>query len=401
MATSERIGFLLNRYTTGTISTGELEELRSFLNASDTAAEATEHLFQLLQQTEPLEKHSEARLNKLMEQIRDIDRATNAHPKRVSMRPIFFAQHWWWAAALILIGSVIAVFLISRQHNPAQEKLAQINDRRSQTEIQPGRNKAILTLSKKQTIVLDGASNGILAQQGNSRVVKLSNGQLAYNVTGKNNSEIPLNTMTTPAGGQYQLILPDGTKVWLNSSSSITFPAVFSGKERRVSVTGEVYVEVAKNKNMPFRINVSNCEIQVLGTHFNVSAYSDEQAIKTTLLEGNVRVKSAGNRSVDIRPGEQAVIVASGELTTNKEVNVDQVMAWKNGYFNFEQADIESVMRQISRWYDVEVVCEGAIPTDKLVGELPRDAGIHEVLNAFPKIQVHCRIEGKKIIVMR
>ncbi len=264
--------------------------------------------------------------------------------------------------------------------------------------IVPGRNKAVLTLADGSSIALDSTRQGMLAKQGNAKVVKLNTATLAYNTADEKNREIVYNTLSTPSGGQYQLVLPDGTRVWLNAASSIHFPTLFKKGERSVTLTGEAYFEVAKDASSPFRIKVKDVEIQVLGTHFNIMAYDDESSINTTLLEGSVKVFK-GSSSKVLAPGQESRIGAAGDI---KVVNADieEVMAWKNGWFQFNAYDIQKVMRQISRWYDVEIVYEGQIPAGHFSGLVSRANDISQVLKIIQAGGVRFRIEGRKVIVL-
>jgi len=268
-------------------------------------------------------------------------------------------------------------------------------------DLQPGLDGAILTLSDGQQIVLDSVHNGILATQGNVSVTKLSNGQLAYHGSHEISAGILYNTLTTPKGRKTSLVLADGTKVWLNAASSLRYPASFSGRERSVEITGEAYFEVAKNAAMPFVVKKTGTDyrIQVLGTSFNVNAYDDEQAVRTTLLQGSVRIRK-GSNSTMLKPGQQALIDnGSDKIAISAEANIDQVVAWKNGLFRFDRADIHSVMRQIARWYDVEVEYKGNI-TQHFGGTISRDVNVSQVFKMLEMTgHVRFAIEGRKIEV--
>jgi ferric-dicitrate binding protein FerR (iron transport regulator) len=270
--------------------------------------------------------------------------------------------------------------------------------KRFKTSILPGSNKAILTLQDGSKIVLNDVKDGTLAQQGNTKVVKLATGQLVYDKTGTGSTKVLYNTMTTPRGGQYKLTLPDGTEVWLNAASSITYPTAFVGNERDVSITGEAYFEVAKDKSKPFHVKSGNQTIEVLGTHFNVMAYADEDAIKTTLLEGSVKI-TENNEAQILKPGEQAAVDKNGGLKISV-VDVDDALAWKNGYFKFNRVNIKYIMRQLARWYDVDLVYEGSVPHDEFVGKIGRGENIEDVLHILELDHVHFKIEDKKIIVL-
>jgi ferric-dicitrate binding protein FerR (iron transport regulator) len=253
-------------------------------------------------------------------------------------------------------------------------------------------------LADGSTIILDNVQNGTLAQQGNTKVIK-EDGKLAYNLTSTGINEVLYNTISTPRGGQYQVDLPDGSRVWLNAASSLHFPTAFVGKERRVEITGEAYFEVAKNKAQPFIVSVNGAEVQVLGTHFNVMAYNDENAIKTTLLEGSVKFVNGSTSSL-LKPGQQSQLSENGQVKVVSNVDVDAVTAWKNGNFDFQGEDIETVMRQLSRWYNVDVVYRNK-PDELFYAEIPRNTKLSDVLKALELTgKLRFGIEGKKIIVM-
>ena len=269
-------------------------------------------------------------------------------------------------------------------------------------EIVPGGNKATLTLANGSVITLDSASNGILTQQGNIKIHKLSNGLVAYDVSNQNmvqKGKVDYNTISTPRGGEYQVTLSDGTKVWLNAASSIRFPVIFAGKERKVVITGEAYFEVAKNKEMPFKVEANSSEVEVYGTHFNVNAYDDEAAIKTTLLEGKVKVSVPGQSPEFLMPGQQADVNKQGNIKILDHVDTDLAVAWMHGYFQFKSADLQSILRQISRWYDVDIVYEGNVNLH-FTGQLSKHLDVTKVFKTLSLTnEVHFTIKDKKIIV--
>jgi hypothetical protein len=265
-------------------------------------------------------------------------------------------------------------------------------------DIAPGSNKAILRLADGTEILLDSAHDGTLAQQGVVKIIKLNNGQLAYNPQKGKSEEILYNTITTPKGGQYQLVLADGTKVWLNAASSLRFPAAFAGKERIVELNGEGYFEVAKNASMPFHVRVHDMDVQVLGTHFNINAYTDETAMRTTLLEGSVQV-SQGEQTQLLTPGQQAAASQNGQIQLADGVDVEEVMAWKNGMFQFQGADLETILRQAARWYDIDVEYKQRI-SDRFSGQISKNVNLSQLLKILELTgKVHFEIEGRKIIV--
>ena len=321
------------------------------------------------------------------------------------------------AAAIILLLAGGGYFFLTHSGNskPAythQSKQSPAND------ALPGTQGAVLTLANGRQIILDSAANGALASESGAQVIK-KNGQVVYDAQ-KVPEAVAWNTMTTPMGRQYQLTLSDGTAVWLNAGSSITYPVVFTGKHRTVKVTGEVYFEVkpltpkGEQEKMPFTVQIVTAkgdggEVTVLGTHFNINAYDDEAVVKTTLLEGSVKVVNGQSSMVNknrynyqeaiLKPGEQVSISQSSQLFHPIPVQTDEVVAWKNGRFLFSGTDISQLMRQIARWYDVEVVYDKEIK-DIFYAEIPRNTKLSDVLKALELTgKVHFVIEGKKIIV--
>jgi transmembrane sensor len=300
------------------------------------------------------------------------------------------------AAAAILIFFGVGFFLLKKPSGPPVIAAAKIHD------IPPGGNRAILTLANGKQIILSGAKNGMLARQGNIAVNKTEDGKLVYDGPETNDQKsISYNTMSTPRGGQYQIRLSDGTNVWLNAASSIKYPTTFSGDARIVEITGEAYFEVAHNKAMPFRVISKGQVTEVLGTHFNINSYDDEPVAKTTLFEGSVKI-SNGKQTILIKPGEQAVITRGAgiaEIQISHEVNEEQILAWKNGEFSFDDTDIQTVMRQIGRWYNVEITYETNAPSRGLSGTFSRNMNASKVLQLLSFTGIKFKIEGKKIIV--
>lgn len=311
-----------------------------------------------------------------------------------------------YAAAIVLVVAAgIVVALVKRKPAPA---VVVMHKQDIVKDIPPGGNKAILTLADGATISLDDCKKGDIARDGNAQIVKGGDsGTLIYHAVAGNQQAMAYNTITTPRGGQYQLALSDGSKVWLNASSSLHFPTTFGGAERAVELTGEGYFEIAKNTAKPFSITVNGVRVQVLGTHFNINAYHDEPVVRTTLIQGAVKVEVAGNALL-LRPGQQAVTTgqraveggADQWLKLDPEADLEEVMAWKEGIFNFKNLDIESIMRQISRWYDVEVVYEGGKkPEGHFSGMISRNTPALTVLKMLEYGGVHFTIESKKIVI--
>ncbi|MCD0487569.1 FecR domain-containing protein [Pedobacter sp. MC2016-14] len=298
------------------------------------------------------------------------------------------------AACILIVCGVAGKYLL----NPAGKNTA-ADGQLSKIKIVQGGNKAVLALANGQKIILDTAGVGKLTNSGNAVIYKAKDGQIVFDASElKAGTEIAYNTLSTPRGGQYTVKLPDGSTVWLNSESSLKFPSVFSAKQRSVELIGEGYFEISKDKTRPFRVRTSTQDVEVLGTHFNINAYLDEPVVATTLLEGSVKVaqRSSGKTEL-LRPGQQSRIGASFNIL---EVDTEPFIDWKEGYFKFSRENIQSIMRKVARWYDVEVIYEGNITHEGFVGTVPRSKDIVEVLNALKLTGViDYKIEGKKVII--
>jgi ferric-dicitrate binding protein FerR (iron transport regulator) len=382
-----RLTHLFRQYIAKQISPEEREELFELMAMEEHEAQAQELFKEAWDVFQPSQSpFSKAESDILLDKILE-----TGHQPTTTIRQLY---PWKWvaAAAVILIG-ITAYFLVNHQ----QEKLSPIAQNNTH-DVAPGGNKAMLLLADGSTITLDSAQNGVLAQQGGTKINKLDNGELAYEQENHQAAQLIYNRLITPRGGQYRLNLPDGSKVWLNAASSIRYPAAFGSRERMVEVTGEAYFEVAQIPAAPFIVKVNKVEIQVLGTHFNIMAYDNEPAIKTTLLEGAVKVVS-GNEVASLKPGEEARLDNQGKLTVQQPANREEAIAWKNGMFSFRSADIKTLMRQVERWYDVEVVYEGNV-TRRFNGTVPRNVNVTELLKILELTGgVHFKVEDKKIIV--
>lgn len=312
--------------------------------------------------------------------------------------PVKVKRLWpkYAVAASLLIGIALVYFL--RVAKPPQEQqIAESNIH----EISPGGNRATLILANGQQIILSQAQNGKIASQGNIQVSKISSGQIVYSASAGNK---PLtgnvyNTAITPRGGQFAFTLADGTRVWLDAASSLKFPVTFNGNERKVELTGEAYFEVAHNAAEPFRVVVAGQTVEDLGTEFNINAYADEAVVKTTLLHGSVKVSSAGKSDI-LKPGQQSQL-KDGVISVNNDADLDEAVAWKNGLFYFKDADVKTIMRQMSRWYDADVTYEDNLPERQFSGEISRNINASQLLDILSFKKVHFKIEGKKIIIMR
>lgn len=297
------------------------------------------------------------------------------------------------AAAALLMISAGLFFILSQK---TQDTGIAVTPARKAIDKAPGGDKAILTLADGRQIILDTASNGALVQQGGIKVIK-AGGQLTYDVQGAS-AEVLYNTITTPRGGQYQLELADGSKVWLNSASSLRFPASFAGEDRTVELTGEGYFEVSHNPGRPFHVKAGQMDVRVLGTHFNINSYQDEPAVETTLLQGKVRV-TKGEAYLNLNPGQQAVVVPSDDnIKVEYKADVEAATAWKNGLIYFDGADVGAVMRQIARWYDVEVEYNGNIKAAHLSGKVSRSLNLSQVINVLEELGIDVKTEGAKLV---
>lgn len=306
------------------------------------------------------------------------------------------------AASIFIVLSVGLFYFLDK---PDVQPLLTIDQTPKPAPVVPGGNKAILTLSDGSKIILDHAKNGVLANQAGVSIQKTSDGELLYKFSNSGDSgkqpaeDVIYNKIETPKGGKYQVNLPDGSIVWLNSASSLRFPALFSGNTREVELTGEAFFDVAKNKNKPFKVMTKDQIVEVLGTRFNINSYGDEETIKTTLIEGSVKIIYK-DKVVLLSPGQQ---FQPNELRPKViEADTEEVIAWKNGYFLFKDESIHSIMRKLSRWYDVEVTYAGEIPELGFGGNISRSKDIAEVLDALQLTNaVHFKIEGRRITVMR
>ncbi|MGV3765936.1 MAG: FecR family protein [Chitinophagaceae bacterium] len=320
------------------------------------------------------------------------------HPEEEKVVPMRRNPLLQYAAAVVLIVAGTAVYWLFAKNDreKVQDSAAIVKD----ANIAPGTNGAILTLADGRKVVLDSAGNGLLATEQGTELL-LKEGKLSYHSSTSNTNVTAYNTVSTPNGRQFQLLLPDGSLVWLNAGSSIRFPTSFSSTERVVDISGEVYFEVAKNKEKPFRVNTGNAgSIEVLGTHFNVNAYANEANVKTTLLEGSVKV-STGKQNALLKPGEQAITgQKEGTLKVTTGADMEKIVAWKNGYFNFNETDFKEAMRQLERWYNITVEYDDVVPETRFGGTLNRNLPLPELLHFLEGAGLRFRMEGNRLIVL-
>ncbi|SEW51573.1 FecR family protein [Chitinophaga arvensicola] len=304
---------------------------------------------------------------------------------------------WGWAAAIAVLLSAGGYYIY---YTPRPKTDLSITTK--VPEIKPGRQGAVLTLANGRQVLLDSMSNAEIARESGT-TVSMNKGQLRYEATGNTAPEEIFNSVSTPVGRQFNLVLPDGSRVWLNAGSSLRYPVAFTDKVRRVTVTGEAYFEIAADSRRTFIVNIGNrAEVKVLGTHFNINAYDNEPYIQTTLVKGVIATRVEKEAPVLLKPGQQARLSHTGNnnIQVLEVPDMDKITAWKRGFFNFQDASLQEVMRTLERWYDVKVVYERGVPDINFGGELSMKISLQGVLNALRKTKVHFRIEnGNKVIV--
>lgn len=394
---------LLDQYMTEKISKADYQRLWATLQQPEYA-EQWYALTEGVWNNEQLHPIIDPKKGEVLKHLRELSVDSKLTP---SIHRVHFLRRGFlrYAAAVILIAAVATVTIMLSSDHRSTKSGTDLSQKITQSNIHPGGEHAILTLGDGRMITLDSVNDGQLASQGGVKIVKLSKGKITYDLRGLGykEKEIMWNTMSTPTGGQYQVILPDGTKVWLNASSSITFPTVFTTAKREVKITGEIYFEVAKNKEKPFVVDVnSKSLVEVLGTSFNINSYEDEENIKTTLLEGSVKVNN-----VLLKPGEQAQVSTVAATSSSDRqlkiingVNIAQTLAWKNAVFDFNGANVRAVMRQLERWYGIEVHYQGEVPNIVFEGEMYMNTNFSDVLKNLQKMGIKFRLEGKKLIVL-
>jgi hypothetical protein len=400
---NERLRSLLEQYFNDAISDADREELLSYLNNNpgEVLSAVDEEMLNLKGTPEFDNTRAQKVLADIKADSRFKDDAIVPVPVIGKNSIVKLYAGWVKIAAAVLIFVSVGFYFVRRQ------KMGAVKNEVANTKarIVPGGNKAILTLATGKSIVLDSAANGALANLGKSQVNKVGDGKLVYdvlpNATHAGVNAVLYNTLTIPPGGQYQVVLPDGTQVWLNSSSSLSYPTEFSGNSRTVKLTGEAYFEVAKNKDKPFYVEMNNVQVKVLGTHFNISAYADDNDLTTTLLEGSVQISKNGSQAL-LKPGQQAVIGSNANAITVSKAHINEAMAWKNGYFMFNDDNIVDIMKKVSRWYDADIDYKGNFSNQRFGGTFTRSKSITDLLKNLEQISnVHFKITGRRITVMQ
>ncbi|WP_352432874.1 FecR domain-containing protein [Mucilaginibacter sp. PAMB04168] len=379
----------MKRYTDKTCTQEELRELFAIIKQG----ESKDDLLAFMDET-----YKSSEINADVHQV-DWD---NVYTNITGGKPAKPVQTNTWikymVAAMLLLITSYGLWTLQRPQQQHQQVAAK-------KDVKAGGNKAVLTLANGSQITLDNAGKGIIRKENGIAIDKAGDGLLVYEaandkqVAAVQNSDVPYNTLATPRAGQYHLVLPDGSNVWLNAASSITYPVAFADKTRKVTLSGEAYFEVAKDKTKPFIVQTADAEVKVLGTHFNVMAYPDDKVKETTLLEGAVQVAHLSHQQI-LKPGQQALFQAGVDQLQIKEIDAEDVIAWKNGLFLFDNHTIDDVMKQIERWYDLEIEYAGAKPQMSFTGVIPRNSNVSKVLHVLELTGgVRFEISGNKIIV--
>ena len=396
---------LLEDYRNGKLTAEQKEAFEQLLHNKEPEALLQQLLDESLENTVAVEAEETQKF--IYQRIQD--QIIKADNRKRGVLVTFLSKNWLRYAAILIVvlGIGAYLFLLNKKNN--NPVVAAVKESQRSTDVAPGHDGALLTLADGTVVDLDTLHNGVIARQNGARVV-LKNGSVAYNRDGPAKKEVAYNIISTPKGRQFRIVLPDGSKVWLNAASSIKYPTVFTGNERKIEIDGEAYFEVVKDPHMPFHVMIDkDNEVEVLGTHFNINAYDDEHAIKTTLLEGRVKVgqKAKNGYEAILKPGEQAIVIASpltthhSPLTIHHSPDLDQVMAWKNGLFNFNGYDTKAVMRELGRWYDLDVVYESEPEATEMMGEIQRSLTLSQVMKVLQRIHINYRVEGRKLIIMK
>lgn len=402
----EHLQYLLDGLTGNTISRGELEELTGYLHSLKNENLLDASLEQVWANISNGTDHEEINSNLLYENIISDSRfrKPDHQPQKVSV--LWTSRMLRYVASLILLSSLGIWFFLNKDKQKTTEPEEIVTSLKQDT-IAPNQHAVLLTLADGSRIVLGKDSDGTLAIQGDSRIEQ-EEGQIAYKDIGLGILGVKplINTVTTPKGNDFKIVLPDGTKVWLNTLSTISYPVVFDGKERKVKIIGEAYFEVARNPYQPFIVEANGTEVRVLGTHFNVSAYSEENTVKTTLIEGAVKVTNKGQSAL-LKPGEQSIASLSKSNIEVNNIDVEEALAWKNGYFLFNNENIKTVMKSIARWYDITVEYEGNVGQKTFGGTIERFATIEQLLKSMEMTgAIHFKIlpsepgKERRVVVM-
>jgi len=405
---TQQLRRLLAQYFDNTISRSDCELLLQHLDESDSAqlSAIIDDVLKVRHRAVPFEQAQQTRIYSRL--AADISKRREITPRSRSTAADKPFARWARIAALWLAAIATALWL-HLQFNSApslpQQAAATIPD----DIVLPDDNQAVLTLADGKALIVRDSMHGVLANQAGVTIRLTADGSIQYESTVTHGTHtakvprqpIPYNTFSTPKGHSHRLILPDGTPVWLNTASAIRFPVQFTGSERIVTLVGEAYFEVAHDETKPFRVLAEGSTIQVLGTHFNVSAYTDDTQVVTTLLEGAVNVSKNGQH-IALRPGEQAIVDGRTGRMWQSTADTQSVMAWKNGYFRFDNESIESIINKVSKWYDIEKVAYHGQFGDRFTGTFQRSKSITQLFDHLEQIApIKFKIEGKEVVIMK
>jgi transmembrane sensor len=384
----------LEKYIAGGLSEGERRELFESLDDEEQAEKFRDVILRLSQEFQTEVSYNSEDWKPMVQQIL-------AHRQQSKTIRASFRKFWWAAAAIIILLGGGALYYL----NNSKQKQEASNQVSAQDIPAPKTNRATITLANGKQLFLDSVANGTLATQGSIQIKKTGDGVIAYNGKQQIKNELVYNSLTNPRGSKViDITLSDGTRVWLNAESSLKYPVAFTGTDRQVEITGEAYFEVKHDAAKSFKVKTKNSIIEDIGTAFNIKAYSDEGDERMTLLQGavNVALATAGTKTASQRrlsPGEQALVEA-GSIAINEKADIEQVLAWKNGLFNFNSSDIQTVMRELSRWYDIDIAYEGTPTSDKFGGGITRTVNLNQILQILQSSKVHFKLEGRKLTVL-
>ncbi len=393
----ERLEYLIRKYVEGEMTEKEDQELSFYLKEHQTRHGIKRILEVIAHETRPLENYNRDELDRMVNKI------ISGHIGELKHRVI--KKHLFIKKALVAATMVVCVltgaYFLKQKKGENNIIVQKGQDRYIENDIAPGSNKAVLTLSDGSSIVLDRTAREKLINYEILESLKIEQGKLSY-LKGKNKSNpaTQYNTVSTPRGGEYQVVLPDGSKVWLNAASSLKFPIVFSDKDRVVELSGEAYFDIAHQKKHPFKVKVKDVEVEVLGTIFNINSYEDEETIRTTLLKGSVRQTQFDKAyEIILTPRQQAQVSKNMEVKVVDNVDITQVIAWQSGMFEFNNTDIAVIMRQISRWYDINVIYETELGSVKFGGGISKKLPLSKVLELLQANGMRFKLEGRNLKV--
>jgi len=381
---------LIGKSLAGIETSEEREELRAWVNQDPKNQQVIEDLEDEIMEKNAMESFASIDQENAWEKVR-----ANIHEKNVAGLAVVKNPLWRYAASFaflcLMAGLMYRLVIVHQGEGLPTTETSEIEEREHDFE------QATLLLADGTLLALDEIEDGTISESNGNKVTK-QNGQLTYEAAQGDYSEAAFHTITTPRGSQYQVILHDGSKVWLNSASSLQFPSRFSDEERAVILKGEGYFEIAKSPvsdgYRPFKVLVGDIQVEVLGTKFNLMAYDEEVSINTTLLEGEVRVH-AGNEHKKIRPGQQAMVKGQIQVI---EVDAEAAVAWKNGFIQFDNSDLPSIIRQLERWYKVEFYGEDQIAGKHFSAFISRDTPLSKILEMLELSgNINFKVDGDKI----